>query len=246
MALSMSEAVMHELLKRVPMFADVPATDLAELVKTARALPRRKGARIFEEGSDADCCLVLTSGRAKVVVSGARDAEITLGMVEPFSVVGEVAMLDGSVRSAGLVAVEDCQFIRIPAAAFQSLRRNAAFENRLLAHLTSTLRRATDQLRAIHTFGAEDRVTWCLGRLAAQRGRREGAAIVIRPRPAHQELADMTGCSRETVSRILAGLRRKKRVTWDRGSLRLDSDAFRQRLRGGLSAADVDELTRLL
>jgi CRP-like cAMP-binding protein len=228
------------------MFAGVPAPELEDVVKMARPLPVRKGARVFEEGSAADSCLVLTAGRAKVVLSGTGDAEITLGILEPFTIVGEIGLLDGSVRSASLVALEACQFIRIPAQAFQALRRNPAFENRLLAHVTATLRRANDQLRAIYTFGAEDRVAWCLGRLATQRGRRQGAVVLIEPRPAHHELADMAGCSRETVSRALMRLKRTKCVSWDADRLRLDAVALRRHLRGGLALDDVTEITRLV
>jgi hypothetical protein len=57
-AVSLSEAVMSELLRRVPLFADVPVTELDVVVRTARPLPKRKGARVFEEGSPSDCCLV--------------------------------------------------------------------------------------------------------------------------------------------------------------------------------------------
>jgi len=246
MTTSMSEGVMSELLRRVPMFADLPQAEIESVTRTARALPRRKGARIFEEGSPADCCLVLTSGRAKVALSGAGGAEITLGFVEPFNVVGEMGLLDGSPRSASLIAIEECQFIRIPAQAFHALRRNPAFADRLLSHVSSTLRKANDQLRAIYTFRAEDRIVWGLGRLARQRGRTQGATIVIQPKPAHQELADMTGCSRETVSRALTSLKRRKCLTWDDDSLRLHADILERHIRGGLGLADVTELTRLV
>jgi CRP-like cAMP-binding protein len=243
--MSMSEAVMSELLRRIPLFAGVPAAQLDDVVKAARSVPKRRGARVFEEGSEADCCLVLTSGRAKVVLSGARHTEITLGIVEPLSVVGELGILDGSARSAALVALEECLFIRIPTQTFKSLRRSAAFEDALLAHVTSTLRRANDQLRAIYTFRAEDRVAWCLARLAKQRGVRQGTGLVVRPRPAHHELADITGCSRETVSRALTSLRHKKCVTWNADGLRLEPEALQRHFRS-LTLADVTEITRLV
>src|SRR5688572_28933660 len=63
----MSDAIMGELLRRVPIFAGLSPTELAEVVGVARSMPKRNGARIFEEGSPPDCCLVLTDGRAKVV-----------------------------------------------------------------------------------------------------------------------------------------------------------------------------------
>ena len=46
----MSDAIMCELLRRVPIFADLSPAELAEVVNVARSMPKRKGARIFEEG----------------------------------------------------------------------------------------------------------------------------------------------------------------------------------------------------
>jgi CRP/FNR family cyclic AMP-dependent transcriptional regulator len=242
----MSDAIICDLLRRVPLFADLPAADLEAVARMSRPLPRKKGARVFEEGSSADCCLVLTSGRAKVVLSGTGDSEIIIGMLEPFDIVGELALVDQSTRSAGLVAVDDCQFIRVPREAFQTLRKNLAFQDKLLSHITSTLRRANDQLRAIHTFKALDRVAWNLGRIARNRGRRQGPFILLQPKPHHQEIADMTGCSRETVTRAFKTLERRKIVMWDDDTMRIDAAAFKRHFRSELVFADVTEITRLV
>src|SRR6059058_1141651 len=114
----MTEDVLLGLFRRVPLFANVPAPELQAAARTARVLSKRKAARIFEEGSPADSCFVLTSGRAKVVLSGQIDTEIILGTIEPFELVGELALLDNSLRSAGLVAMEDCRLIVLPGASF--------------------------------------------------------------------------------------------------------------------------------
>ena len=241
----MSDSIIADLLRRVPLFAALSAPELAELARASRPLPRKKGARVFEEGSPGDCCLVLTSGRAKVILSGPADSEIILGILEPFAVVGEMAVIDESPRSAALVAIADSQFIRIPRQAFLALRRNPAFADQLLLHVTSTLRKANEHLRAISGLNAVDRVAWSLGRMARDRGRRQAGAVVM-ARPQHQDLADMTGCSRETVTRALVALKRRKCVSWDRTTLRIDPEALRRQLKGDPGLADVTEITRLV
>jgi CRP/FNR family transcriptional regulator, cyclic AMP receptor protein len=192
----------------------------------AQVVATRRSARIFEEGTLADCCFVLAKGRAKVVINGRAGAEITLGIVESFDLVGEVALLDDSTRTASLVAVENCLLIRIPKTAFNRLREIYGFEYRLVAHAVGILRRATEQLRAIHTLNSPQRVAWCLGRLASQRGVRRGEAIVIAPRPSHQDLADMTGCTRETVSRVLTQLKLRRWIDWSGDAFTLNPKAF--------------------
>lgn len=219
-----------EHLRRVQLFQVVSDTELQALAQSVRVENKRKGARIFDEGSAADGCYVLASGRAKVVLSGPDGAEIVLGLVGPSDLVGELSLLDHSSRSAGLVALEECQLIRISSAAFSALRNNRAFEDRLVVSITLMLRRATEQLRAIYTYTSAERVAWGLARLASRTGRREGGAIIVTPRPLHQELADMTGCTRETVSRTLLELKRAKSVTWSSTSMTIVEAAFSEYL----------------
>jgi len=246
MSVVMSEAVICDYLRRVPLFAAVPATELEAVARASRVLQRKKGARVFEEGSPADCCLVLTSGRAKVVMAGERDSEIILGMLEPWSVVGELALIDQSTRSAAIVATQDSEFIRISAETFSILRRNPEFQERLLTQVLATLRRANDQLRAMHTFGSTERVAWALGRMARERGRTRGTSVIIEPRPTHQELADLIGASRETVTRALLVLKRKKCVSWSSDTLDIETIAFKRLFRSDLIHGDVTEITRLV
>jgi CRP/FNR family cyclic AMP-dependent transcriptional regulator len=229
-----------QLLRQVSLFADVPTGDLQSVAQSVRTLTLKKGGRVFEEGSVADDCFVLTSGRAKVVLSGRFGADVMLGTVEPFELVGELALLDGSRRSAGLVTMEESRLLRISRQSFSVLRNNRAFEDKLVAHVTTMLRRATEQLRAIYTYSSEDRVAWCLARLAARSGQRNTRGIAISPRPAHQELAEMTGCSRETVSRILGRFEEEKRVVKEATAYVLNERFFRRYLECEPEFVDVD------
>jgi CRP/FNR family cyclic AMP-dependent transcriptional regulator len=241
----MSEDVVVKLLQRVALFAAVPEADLRAAAKDTRSVIKRKAATIFDEGSPADSCFVITSGRAKIVLSGREATEVILGTVEPLELVGELSLLDNSPRSAGLVALEESQLLRMPKAAFQQLRSNRAFEDRLVVHVTAMLRRATEQLRAIYTYDSAERVAWCLARLAIRTGRQVGEALVI-PRPPHQELADMTGCSRETVTRVLTQLQKSNWISADGESLKLDGTAFRRYLEIEKSTRAGIETTRIV
>ena len=238
MAAVMGKDVIKGHLQALPPFSELSATELETLAAGARSLTVRKAARVFEEGSTADCCLVLTSGRAKVVLSGDNGSDILLRIIKAVSLVGEVALLDRSTRSASLVALENCHFIRIPAPLFEQLRRNAGFEQHMVARVASMLRDASDQVRGVSTFPAVSRVAWCLGRIARQEGRLDGATVVI-PKLAHHDLAEMTGCSRETVSRALGILKRKKYVSWDDDTMRLEIGGLQRLLGGQFEAANL-------
>ena len=94
MAAPMSRAAIKDWLRTVPLFSTLSAEELDMLASTARSITVRKNARVFEEGAAADCCFVLTSGQARVVISGATEGEIVLGFLKPHALVGELALFD--------------------------------------------------------------------------------------------------------------------------------------------------------
>ena len=230
MAASMSKPVMKDWLKAVPLFSELTDGELEMVASTSRSLSARRGTCTFEEGATADCCYVLTAGKAKLVLSAEGGAEIILGVLTPKGIVGEVALLDGSTRSADLITTEECHFIRIPKSSFDTLRKNLRFEQRVVAHVVSLLRDANDQVRITAALPALSKVAWCLARIARREGTRRGSAVDIPKRP-HQELAEMTGCSRETVTRALASLKRRKCISWDDERLSIEIEPVQRILR---------------
>lgn len=221
----MSTAAKKEWLKSVPLFSSLSDTDLQGLAVAAGSVAIQKHGRVFEEGSPGDCCYVLTAGEARVVLSGDGDTEMLLAAIRPRMIVGELALLDDAPRSAALVATQACRFIRIPAAAFHALRTNAAFEQRLVKHVASRLRDTNEYVRGVSSGSSVARIAWCLTRVARQEGRLDRGGILI-PKKAHQELADMAGCSRETVTRALGTLRRKRCISWSGQTMRLEIEAL--------------------
>ena len=242
----MSAEVVFDLLCRVQLLATLPASELQLAARGAHAISKKKGARIFEEGSLADSCYFITVGRAKVVLSGPAGVEVTVGTVEPFELVGELSLLDGAPRSAGLVALVDCRLIQLPKSVFDQLRRNPAFEDKLFHHVARMLRRATEQLRVSYTYTSTERVAWCLARLATRSGRAIGDVLAISPKPSHQDVADMVGCTRETVSRALQRLKSLRCVSWDADALRLNERAFRAYLEPDPAAPGTIDVARVV
>ncbi len=217
-----------DLLRQAPLFARLPTATLGEVAANATMVSRRPGARIFEEGSLADSCYLLAAGRAKIVIAGADGTEVTIGFVQPYTLVGEIALIDAMPRTAAFIAVDDCRLVRIPANRFLQLRKHEEFNELLLVHVAATVRRATEQLRAIYTFDALERVAWCVAQIAAIKGRTVGREIAISPKPSHRELGEMSGSSRETVSRVLLRLRKNKWLRWDAANIYLDTRVFRR------------------
>lgn len=201
-------------LQQVTLFEALNDRDFADLASGVHMFERPAGQNVFEERDEAKDVFVLVTGRAKVVLPGARGDDITLNFIEPLQVVGELAALDGARRSARLVPIEPSVFIVIPERLFNAIRlRNGKFETALLRHVTSTLRESNEQLRAICRYRALGKVACCLDRLMRQRGEIGASSATIDPLPADTELADMAGCARETVNKMLKKLGQEKCVS---------------------------------
>src|SRR5262245_8725887 len=186
MSAAMSTPAIKNRVSTVPLFSSLSSPELDRLASGSRSVTFRRGARIFEEGSGADCCYLLVDGRAKVVLDSEDGSEVLLGEVAPGDLVGEVALLDGSTRSAALVVTVSSQFIVIPATVFHQLRANPAFEKGLVARVMATLRQSTERVRRVSSESAITRVAWCLCNIATREGKREGKLVIIPKKPHHE------------------------------------------------------------
>jgi len=229
----MSDAARENTLRQAPLFRELDPKDLQQLSRNATPHRVAKGTPIIEEGDEeTNFLIILMSGRANVIISGPRGREIIVAVIEEHGVVGEIGLLDGSPRSATVRAEEATEYLKVGAKAFlDCLRTNVAFAEKVAKHVASSLRRTNEQLRVISTLPAKHRVAWCLRRLAHQRGESHNGALVIERHPLHRDIGDMTGCSRETVTRKLRKLEQEGCVTHDGDRLLIHLNALNRYLR---------------
>ena len=101
---------------------------------------------LFDAGGPGDSMYVLVSGRLEAVVTDARGRETVVGQVGPGESVGEMALLTGEPRSAGVRATRDSVLIRISSSAFRALSRSdPALLGSLLRVLARRLQRQYDR-----------------------------------------------------------------------------------------------------
>ena len=103
-------------LHHVPVFNTVPAKRLPELRSLLTAVETRKSTTVINQGGRADEFLVLTSGKATVIVDDKVVAELTAG-----DVFGEVGMLSGSERNATVVVDQGSQLLAANRVEFRTL-----------------------------------------------------------------------------------------------------------------------------
>jgi CRP-like cAMP-binding protein len=116
------EEIINFLLE-APMFGDLDPTELAQVVHIMQVQKLRPGQYVFREGDPGDAWYVLYEGEVEVVKDGPieRNLIATLGSKTCF---GEMAILDGSTRSASVRVLSDATAFRFPRLEFNELLQN--------------------------------------------------------------------------------------------------------------------------
>lgn len=225
-----------DILRQVPLFAGFESADLALLAGAARRVRFPAGSIVFQEGDAGDFLLILAKGRVKVTLLGEDGAEIIIAFLEPPALLGEIALLDESPRSATVMSLQASEFLQIGRAPFLALiKRDPALALRMMAQLARALRRATEQVRSLAMFDVHGRMLRAMLMLAQQRGERSRSRMTIRPRPAVKDLALLCGCTREAAGRALKVLRAAGYVTESADGLVVEASAIRKYLQPGLA-----------
>jgi CRP-like cAMP-binding protein len=108
-------------LLETPLFEDLDPTELAEMVQIMQVQRLREGQILFREGDPGDAWYVIFRGACVVTKDAAFGPARTLALLDPQSCFGEMAVLDGSARSAGVSVREDTTLFKFPREDFQSL-----------------------------------------------------------------------------------------------------------------------------
>ncbi len=206
------------LLRSVPLFAEL---DDAELERFSRvAVPRSypEGTRVFHEGDHSDACYIVKSGTFRVTREHPDGRAITLATLGTGDIVGELAMLDGEVRSASVETLGgEGELLALPAGDVRTLlERHPEITVKFVAALTRRLRAANERISRQSFQTVPSRVAGVLSQMVAEEGE-DGRQVTIRMNQA--DLAQLAGTSRESVSRFLADLERSGVVRAGRGQV---------------------------
>src|ERR1700759_3434558 len=208
-----------ELLRSVPLFADLEEGELERFshVAVPRSFPDK--AHIFQEGDSSDACYIVSEGSFRVTREHSDGRAITLATLGPGEIFGELAMLDGDRRSASAESITDGTLLALPANDVRSLlARNPEIALKLVAGLVRRLRAANARLSRQSFQTVPSRVAGILLQLSRDSQPADGEEEVeVTIRMNQTDLAQLAGTSRESVSRFLAELERAGVVRSGRG-----------------------------
>ena len=196
-----------DLLRRIPLFENLTDADLNSLAEVTQVRTFPKDSMIIWARDEGDSLFVTGSGRVKVSVVGKDGREMILSELGPGEFFGDMSLLDGQPRSANVTTLEETEALVIRRPDFlRALQTYPSIAVQLMVTLASRLRKADHQIASLALLGIADRICSVLLGLAEEGGVETEEGYVIRRRPTHQTLANMTGTVRETVTRVLRRL----------------------------------------
>lgn len=191
------------LLKRVPMFKGLDDSDLQSIAKHISTHTYPRNTILMHEGEPPDAMYIVTDGRVKIYVSDAEGKELVLDTLSPGEFFGELALIDGSPRSATVVTTTETTISKILKTDFDHcLQASPKIAVNLLKILSRRIRTMNDNIKDLALLDVYGRVARTILRLAHERN-----GVLITDPITQQELANMVGASREMVSRVIKTLK---------------------------------------
>ncbi len=187
-----------------PLFPALTADEVAFLAARGAVRHFPRGAVVINEGDSGDFLFVVLEGRVKVYASDERGREVVLNIQGPGDVLGELALIDDTPRSASVVALEPVRLSFVSRSQFiAAMHDRPDLAVRFLGVLTERVRYLTGVVKNLACHNVRGRIAFTLWRLSEPLpdGRRRMALPLTQ-----KDLGEMVGASREMVGRVLKDL----------------------------------------
>ena len=192
------------LVQRSPLFANIPTADCQEIVSAARESEFSRREIIFLEGDPIGHVTLLTSGSAKVMRLAQDGTEVILRLAGPGDVVEVTGLLAQDRHCSMAQALRASTALIWEASAFRALAdRFPALRHNMLKVVAQHLQELEDRYREISTEKVATRLSHQLLRLFNQMGRLVNGDGTLKINLSREELAQLTGTTLFTVSRLL-------------------------------------------
>jgi CRP-like cAMP-binding protein len=198
-----------ELLAQASIFCGITGPALEDLAHRFQVRTRSATVAFCSKDEPGDAMYLIFSGRVKVVLGGGspQSRELTLATLDAGEFFGEMSLLDGSPRSATVISIDDTTLLVLTRDEFhEHLKRHPQTAINLLGELSRRLRHADEKIADLALHDVHARLVRTLERLARADGEITTDGLLLRRRPTQQDLANMIGSCRETISRTFTTL----------------------------------------
>jgi len=206
-----------EILRQVHVFSSLTNEELERLLEIVLLRPYRKGMFIFMEGEPGDALYFVQKGRIKLTKTLADGREHILHFVGEGQIFAEVLMFDDGPFPATAEVMTDSTVGIVRNKDLETfLKGHPDITLKILKIMSRRLRKAQMQIRDLALKDTFGRLVSTLIKLSNEHGKMTPKGIMVELSLSQQELANMIGASRETVSRSLNDLKKSNVLDFTR------------------------------
>ncbi|MBP6264055.1 MAG: Crp/Fnr family transcriptional regulator [Nitrospira sp.] len=219
-------------LKHIRLFDGISPSEMQEMEKITRMEEVKKRQPLYLPGDPSSNVYLLKKGRVKIANTASSGKEVTFDILDPGEIFGELDVLEDAPRSTSAETLDDALICVIPRKDFdQYLAMHPTVMFKLTKLIGLRLKKIQSRVEDLVFRDVPARLAHLLVELSKTEGVAEKQGIRLKVKLTHQEMANLIGCSRETVSSTLGQFR-------DEGLLQLDGRT--------MTILDLKGLSRLL
>lgn len=179
-----------------------------------------KGDYIFKQNEPADCVYYIVSGRVKIGTESDSDRSVTKSILQAGEIFGEKVLAGANQRRDYAQALESTEICVMTKQEMQQLfKEHNPLTLFLMKLIGSRALKMEKRLESLVFKDSRSRIVEFLVDLNQEKGQRVGYEWVVRNFITHQEIANLTATSRQTVTTVLNELKSKDILTFNRKRL---------------------------
>lgn len=192
-------------LRKIPLLSQLSDEEMVRVKTDLRIRQYAKRDIVLQKGAPGDSLLFLLTGSLQVIDITEDGRAIGLRMLQPGDFFGEIAVINGSLRSASVVALTPVLVALLPrATALHLFAHSPSVANQMLKFLAEKVQRDSEFRALLSIHNTSRRIYTFLDLM--KKKEEDGDVHVVENLPTHQDIANMINTSRETVTRTLLTL----------------------------------------
>lgn len=211
------------LLSRAPLFQNLNEEVLQEVLRYGKGVRIKSGRTFFSQEDPAENVFLLLEGRVKILHLTEEGQQIFMRLINPGGLFGIVGLIGGQGYPANAIADRSSYAICWDRDTLKTLiQRHSSIGLNAIGVLSTYIKELQSRFSELATQRVERRLARTLLRLLSQVGKKDKNSILLDMALSRQDLAEMTGTTLFTCSRILTQWSRAKIVSLGREKIRIN------------------------
>jgi CRP/FNR family transcriptional regulator, cyclic AMP receptor protein len=208
------ENIKIDFLRNIQLFSGLDDEELYQISAKVVLKEFKRNEVILYEEDTSEYMYIILLGKVNVIQTTEEGKEIILATHQSGEFFGEMSLIDGRTSPATVLATEDSLVAIISKPEFHSLLTNyGKVLERMLQILCSRIRDSWSRIHLLNFKNASQRIKMLLLTLSFDKGEKTSEGITLNIKLTHQNIADMVGLTRETVTRVLDKWRKDGAIT---------------------------------